>query len=38
MSRSAVIPGFEAKKHAYRQTQDGVVVSFVVDPQDVRVR
>lgn len=26
---------FEAKKHAYRQTQDGVVVSFVVHPNDV---
>lgn len=23
---------FEAKKHAYRQTQDGIVVSFVVHP------
>lgn len=29
-------PGhFEAKKHAYRQTQDGIVVSFVVHPNDV---
>lgn len=26
---------FEAKKHAYRQTQDGVVVSFVVHPNDL---
>lgn len=26
---------FEAKKHAYRQTQDGIVVSFVVHPNDV---
>lgn len=26
---------FEAKKHAYRQTQDGVVVSFVVHPSDM---
>lgn len=26
---------FEAKKHAYRQTQEGVVVSFVVHPNDV---
>jgi hypothetical protein len=25
----------EAKKHAYRQTQDGVVVSFVLHPQDL---
>jgi hypothetical protein len=25
----------EAKKHAYRQTQDGVVISFVVHPSDV---
>ena len=25
----------EAKKHAYRQTQDGVVVSFVLHPHDV---
>jgi hypothetical protein len=26
---------FEAKKHAYRQTQDGVVISFVVHPDDM---
>lgn len=26
---------FEAKKHAYRQTQDGVVVSFVVHPNEL---
>lgn len=26
---------FEAKKHAYRQTQDGVVISFVCHPNDV---
>lgn len=26
---------FEAKKHAYRQVQDGVVVSFVVHPNDL---
>lgn len=26
---------FEAKKHSYRQTQDGVVVSFVIHPHDV---
>lgn len=25
----------EAKKHAYRQVQDGVVVSFVLHPQEV---
>lgn len=25
----------EAKKHAYRQTQDGVVVSFVLHPDEV---
>lgn len=25
----------EAKKHAYRQTQDGVVVSFVLHPQEI---
>lgn len=25
----------EAKKHAYRQTQDGVVVSFVIHPQEI---
>lgn len=25
----------EAKKHAYRQTQDGVVISFVLHPQEV---
>lgn len=25
----------EAKKHAYRQTQDGVVVSFVLHPNDL---
>jgi len=26
---------FEAKKHAYRQTQDGIVVSFVIHPNDL---
>lgn len=26
---------FEAKKHAWRQTQDGVVVSFVVHPNEL---
>lgn len=26
---------FEAKKHGYRQTQDGVVVSFVLHPNDL---
>jgi hypothetical protein len=26
---------FEAKKHAYRQTQDGIVISFVMHPNDV---
>jgi hypothetical protein len=26
---------FEAKKHAYRQTQDGVVISFVIHPDEV---
>jgi hypothetical protein len=26
---------FEAKKHAYRQTQDGIVISFVVHPNDL---
>lgn len=26
---------FEAKKHGYRQTQDGIVVSFVVHPNDI---
>lgn len=26
---------FEAKKHAYRQTQDGIVVSFVIHPNDI---
>ncbi len=26
---------FEAKKHAWRQTQDGVVVSFVVHPNEM---
>lgn len=30
------MPGhFEAKKHAYRQTQDGIVVSFVIHPNDL---
>lgn len=30
------MPGhFEAKKHAYRQTQDGIVISFVMHPDDV---
>jgi hypothetical protein len=28
-------PQIECKKHAYRQTQDGVVISFVVHPDDV---
>jgi hypothetical protein len=32
---SAIKGHFEAKKHAYRQTQDGVVISFVVHPNDV---
>lgn len=26
---------FKAKKHAFRQTQDGVVVSFVIHPNDM---
>ena len=26
---------FEAKKYAYRQTKDGMVVSFVIHPDDV---
>lgn len=26
---------FEAKKHAYRQSQEGIVVSFVIHPNDV---
>lgn len=26
---------FEAKKHAWRQTQDGIVVSFVLHPQEI---
>lgn len=26
---------FEAKKHAYRQTQDGIVISLVLHPDDV---
>lgn len=26
---------FEAKKHAYRQTQDGIVISFTCHPNDV---
>ena len=25
----------EAKKHSYRQTQDGVVISFVLHPQEI---
>jgi hypothetical protein len=30
------VPGhFEAKKHAYRQCQDGIVISFVVHPNDL---
>lgn len=32
--REAVIP-LEAKKHAYRQTQDGIVISFVVHHDDM---
>lgn len=30
-----MVGSFEAKKHAYRQTQDGIVVSFVIHPNDV---
>jgi hypothetical protein len=26
---------FEAKKHAWRQTQDGIVVSFVIHPTEI---
>lgn len=26
---------FEAKKHGWRQTQDGIVVSFVIHPDDI---
>lgn len=26
---------FEAKKHSYRQTQDGIVVSFVIHPNEM---
>lgn len=26
---------FEAKKHAYRQTQDGIVISFTIHPNDM---
>lgn len=34
--RPAAIAGrFEAKKHAFRQTQEGVVISFVLHPNDV---
>lgn len=32
---SVPVMQFEAKKHGYRQTQDGIVVSFVVHPNDV---
>lgn len=32
--REAAIP-IEVKKHAYRQTQDGIVISFVMHPNDV---
>ena len=36
MSERTLIGGaFEAKKHGYRQTQDGCVVSFVVHPNDI---
>ena len=28
-------PQIECKKHAYRQTQDGLVISFVVHPNDI---
>lgn len=28
-------PQIECKKHAYRQTQDGIVISFVLHPDDV---
>lgn len=30
-----MVTKFEAKKHGYRQTKDGVVVSFVLHPNDV---
>jgi hypothetical protein len=30
-----MVTKFEAKKHAWRQTQDGIVVSFVIHPDDV---
>ena len=33
-AREAALP-IEMKKHAYRQTQDGIVISFVVHPNDV---
>lgn len=33
-ARAAALP-IEVKKHAYRQTQDGIVISFVVHPNDV---
>ncbi|HEY2011388.1 MAG TPA: hypothetical protein VGH23_20535 [Rhizomicrobium sp.] len=30
-----MVTKFEAKKHSYRQTKEGVVVSFVMHPNDV---
>ena len=29
------LQGVEAKKHAYRQTREGTVVSFLIHPDDV---
>ena len=35
MTEPAKTTHFEAKKHAFRQTQDGVVISFVLHPNDI---
>ena len=32
---SKAIQGIEAKKHAYRQTREGTIVSFLIQPDDV---
>ena len=29
------LQGVEAKKHAYRQTREGTIVSFLIHPDDV---
>ncbi len=35
MKGEDIAESFEAKKYAYRQTKDGMVLSFVLHPDDV---